>query len=174
MKKKNIFKERKQSQICINSGDTRLKDSKTSDWTMPKHLSKKDHSDLKIVKRFYVKGKFQEALKYASNLDTIMREEIPSSIWKEIGGKLTRTGEERLRKAKNKTDHQNLLKFSNCPDDLNPNFLFHLTATQLLVEALKKEFDIEYYARKELANRGLGSNGEWVGFQKAKEIHRIE
>ncbi len=126
------------------------------------------------MKKLYEKGKFQEALKYASNLDTIVREEIPLAAWKEMGGKLTRTGEERLREEENKTKNQNSERFSNRPDALNPEYVFSLTSTQLLVEALKKEFDIEYCVRKELAKRGLDRDGKWVGFPKAKAIHGVE
>jgi hypothetical protein len=174
MKNKSIFKERKQLKKQTNPSDAGLKDNKIPDWTKPKHLSKKDRNDLKTVKKLFDKGKFQEALKYASDLDTIVREEIPVAIWKEIGGTLTRTGEEQLRKETNKAKHQHLEKFANRPDALNPKCIFLLTSTQLLIEALKKEFDIEYYVRKELANRGLDRDGKWVGFPKAKEIHGIE
>jgi len=174
MKNKNSFKERKQVKNNTKASNTGLNDNKTPDWTKPKHLFKKDRSDLKAVKKLFDKGKLQEALKYASDLDTIVREEIPVAIWKEIGGKLTRTGEERLLKAENKTKHKNSEKFSNRPDALNPLYIFQSTATQLLVEVLKNEFDIEYCVRKELANRGLDRNGAWVGFPEAKEIHHVE
>lgn len=174
MKNKKAFKERKQPKNSVDSSDTGLKDNKTPDWTKPKHLPKKDKNDLKTVKKLYEKGKLQEALQYASDLDTIVREEIPGLIWKEIGGKLTPKGEEQLLKEENKIKQQNLEKFSNRPDALNPRYVFQSTSTQLLVETLKAEFDIEYCVRKELANRGLNRDGEWVGFSKAKEIHGIE
>lgn len=174
MKNKSSFKERKQVRNLTKPNDTGLKDNKTPDWTKPKHLSKKDRGDLKSLKKLYDKGEFEEALKYASDLDTIVREEIPAAIWKEIGGKLTRTGEERLLKSENKTKHKNSGKFSTRPDALNPLYIFQSTATQLLVEVLKQEFDIEYCVRKELANRGLDRDGKWIGFPKAKKIHRIE
>jgi predicted transport protein len=57
-------------------------------WTTPEHLQEKDHKDLKRVYDLYSKGKFKEALNYASNLDTAVREEIPAVIWRKIGGKL--------------------------------------------------------------------------------------
>ena len=174
MKNKDTFKERKLLKNSTNQRDSKSKSHKTSHWTMPKHLPKKDRSDLKNVKRLYEKGKFQEALKYASHLDTIVRDEIPLAIWKEIGGQLSVSGEEQLRKEASKANHRNSKKFAKRSDDLNPKYIFSLTGTQLLVEALKNEFSIEYYIRKELANRGLDRNGEWVGFPIAKEIHQIE
>lgn len=55
----------------------------------------------------------------------------------------------------------------------NPEYIFQMINTTLLTKAVKGEIDLEYYARLELANRGLDSNGVWVGFDKAKIIHRI-
>ena len=54
----------------------------------------------------------------------------------------------------------------NDSDDLNPIYLFHLTATDLLVAIIKKQIDPVELARKELKNRGLDENGKWVGFKK--------
>jgi hypothetical protein len=63
--------------------------------------------------------------------------------------------------------------YANRKDDLNPRYIFALTATQLLTEALKGDFDIIYLIRRELANRGVDKNGVWVGFPKAEEIFKI-
>lgn len=73
---------------------------KENDWTEPKYLSKKDREDLKTIKRLYEMGKFKEALKFASDLDTAVREEIPLALWKKIGGELTPSGEAELRAEK--------------------------------------------------------------------------
>lgn len=67
----------------------------------------------------------------------------------------------------------NPTKYGDRTDDLNPVYLFSTTATKLITEALKKEFDIIYLLKYELANRGLDLNGKWVGFDKAKEIHKV-
>ncbi len=144
------------------------------DWTKPKHLSAKDHRDLKEVHKLYKAGKLKEAMKYASNLDTIVREEIPANIWKEIGGKLTRAGEDELKNANNLEMIKKLKKYDERTDDLNPNYLFSTIATQLLCEAEKGDFDILYLVRRELANRGVDKNGKWVGFPQAKKIHGVE
>ena len=72
--------------------------TKLPSWTKPKHLNKKDHSDLKQVYLLWKEGKLKDAMNYASSLDTIVREEIPGEIWKEIGGQLTQTGEAKLKK----------------------------------------------------------------------------
>lgn len=63
--------------------------------------------------------------------------------------------------------------YSDRNDDNNPSFIFSLTSNQLLSEAIKGDFDLVYLVRRELANRGLDSNGRWVGFNEAKRIHRI-
>jgi len=57
-------------------------------------------------------------------------------------------------------------KPKNDSDDLNPIYLFRLTATDLLVAIIKKQIDPVELARKELQNRGLDENGKWVGFGK--------
>lgn len=67
-------------------------------WTKPEHLNKKDHNDLKRFYELFTQKKFDVALNFASNLDTIVRDEIPSDIWKEIGGELTTKGKEELTK----------------------------------------------------------------------------
>ena len=58
-------------------------------------------------------------------------------------------------------------------DDENPEFVFSLTNTKVLTEALQGEFDLVYLVRRELANRRLDSKGKWVGFDEAKKIHRV-
>jgi hypothetical protein len=59
-------------------------------------------------------------------------------------------------------------------DDENPIYIFSLTSSRLLSEAIKGEFDLLYLAKRELANRGQDENGKWVGFDKAKEMHRMD
>jgi len=64
--------------------------------------------------------------------------------------------------------------YVNRKDDENPGFVFSLTNTKVLREALQGEFDLVYLVRRELANRGLDSKGKWVGFEEAKKIHRVQ
>lgn len=78
----------------INNKDMK---NKKNDWTTPEFLKQKDHDDLKEINRLYKEGKMEQAYNYASNLDTIVREEIPASIWKAIGGQLTKKGESNLK-----------------------------------------------------------------------------
>ena len=44
---------------------------------------------------------------------------------------------------------------------------------KVLAAVARGEIDLNRIAREELAARGLGLHGEWVGFQKAREIHGI-
>ncbi len=54
-------------------------------------------------------------------------------------------------------------------DELNPAYIFNLTWTELLLKLADGTLNAQELARKEMANRGLGRNGEWVGFVQAKE-----
>ncbi|MCA0429066.1 MAG: helicase RepA family protein [Bacteroidetes bacterium] len=249
----------------VSNVDTmKKKTTKTEDWTEPEYLDKQDHAVLKEINRLYKAKKYKEAMSRAMDADTVIREEIPPEIWKQMGGELTKTGEEKLRQRQGKTQakvnqptkqkptivfngtirllkgvierewdleltdadyieildiaqersvnfhdvvneiHPNLNAFltqmaealkiwdqstgkseqksrskfdprfyENRKDDDNPSYIFSLTSNRLLSEAIKGDFDLIYLVRRELANRGLDSNGKWVGFDEAKKIHRI-
>jgi len=51
-------------------------------------------------------------------------------------------------------------------DEVNPDFIFQSTATELLVKAVRGEIDIHELAWQELRSRGLDHNGKWIGFDK--------
>ena len=66
-------------------------------------------------------------------------------------------------------------EIAELPDDLNPKFIFSNTATELLLEIAKEKLDAIDYAKAELAARGIGKAGVWIGFREAKkqwEVHR--
>jgi len=46
-----------------------------------------------------------------------------------------------------------------------------LALNKVLVAVANGELDLNNLARKELANRGLDKQGQWVGFDKANKIH---
>jgi len=75
-------------------------------WTTPEHLSESDHKDLKRFYELFISGKTDSAFKFATNFDTIVRESIPSDIWKQCGGTLTKKGEAELKKTEKKTTKQ--------------------------------------------------------------------
>ena len=58
-------------------------------------------------------------------------------------------------------------------DEINIDFVYQQTDTELLLTLLNPKTDARYYLKKELANRGLDNDGLWVGFAKAKKIHRV-
>lgn len=70
------------------------------DWTEPAHLNTADWTVLKEIKRLHELGEMQMAMLVARSTDTIVREEIPPQVWLEMGGSLTPTGLEELRKSK--------------------------------------------------------------------------
>ena len=55
------------------------------------------------------------------------------------------------------------------PDELNPDFMFQMTDQALLLQVAKDELDPVVLVKKELAARGVDSNGAWIGFQAARE-----
>lgn len=45
---------------------------------------------------------------------------------------------------------------------------------KVLAAVARGEIDLNRIAREELAARGLGLHAEWVGFQAAREVHRLD
>ena len=45
--------------------------------------------------------------------------------------------------------------------------------TKVLAAAARGELDLNRLAREELALRGLDDKGNWVGFDRAKQIHNV-
>lgn len=54
-------------------------------------------------------------------------------------------------------------------DELNPKYVFNTVYTELLLKLASGAVDAQELACKEMACRGLGRNGEWVGFAQAKK-----
>ena len=46
--------------------------------------------------------------------------------------------------------------------------------TKVLSAAAAGELDLNRLAREELASRGLDLEGNWVGFDRARQIHKLE
>jgi hypothetical protein len=45
--------------------------------------------------------------------------------------------------------------------------------TKVLAAAARGELDLNLLAREELASRGLDTQGKWVGFERAAQIHQV-
>lgn len=58
-------------------------------------------------------------------------------------------------------------------DDKNPNLMFQTLDGSLLRQIASGRIDAQKYARQEMANRGLGKNGRWVGFEQAAKEWRV-
>jgi hypothetical protein len=58
-------------------------------------------------------------------------------------------------------------------DATNPAFLYSVTAAPLLLAVAAGLIDPVALARRELASRGLDESGEWVGFDRARQIHGV-
>ncbi|MFH1844878.1 MAG: hypothetical protein ABIF77_16935 [bacterium] len=56
-------------------------------------------------------------------------------------------------------------------DETNPDHLFSMTATALLLAINDGLIDPVRLARQQLAARGVDGNGTWVGFSRAEQIH---
>lgn len=52
-------------------------------------------------------------------------------------------------------------------DNINPIFILQGCNTELLVKVLNGEINLVELAKRELENRGLDKNGNWVGFKKS-------
>ena len=48
-----------------------------------------------------------------------------------------------------------------------------IAASKVLAAVARGEFDLNRLAREELASRGQDENGTWVGFDRAREIHKL-
>jgi len=55
-------------------------------------------------------------------------------------------------------------------DETNAAFLYSQTATVILLAIAAGVIDPVEAARRELANRGLDADGDWVGFPEARRI----
>jgi hypothetical protein len=59
-------------------------------------------------------------------------------------------------------------------DEFNPTFLFQTTQTSLLLAIAAGLIDPLDLANRELASRGIDASGNWVGFDRARQIHGLE
>lgn len=59
-------------------------------------------------------------------------------------------------------------------DEDNPQFLFSLTNTKLLMQIANGELDSVQLAKETLANRGIGKSGVWSGFSEAAKQWSVQ
>jgi hypothetical protein len=63
--------------------------------------------------------------------------------------------------------------YSAGPFSVDEIGFIQIADTKVLAAVARGEIDLNRIAREELANRGLGLNGEWVGFERARQIHGV-
>jgi len=57
--------------------------------------------------------------------------------------------------------------------DFDAEMSMQTLPSRMLAQVIKGEIDLNALAKVILANRGQDQNGNWVGFDKAKQIHAI-
>lgn len=55
------------------------------------------------------------------------------------------------------------------PDELNPDLMLNMTASELLIKVAKGEIDIQKLVRKQLSDRGIDDQRNWIGTDRAKQ-----
>jgi hypothetical protein len=63
--------------------------------------------------------------------------------------------------------------YSAGPFSVDEVGFIQIAPAKVLAAVARGEIDLNRIAREEMASRGLGRNGEWVGFEKARQIHRV-
>jgi hypothetical protein len=66
------------------------------------------------------------------------------------------------------SDKMNKYLVTEMRDEENPEYVFNMTHTRLLIMIANKRLDTVSIAKKQLADRGIGKSGKWVGFDQAK------
>ena len=157
----NNSKKSKQT-IVFNSTIRALKGVIESEWDL--ELTDGDYIELLDIAQEQSVNFYEVVTEMHPNLTAFMTQmAMALKIWDKTTGK----SEEKSRE---KFDPR---FYANRKDDDNPSFIFSLTSSKLLAEAIRGDFDLIYLVRRELANRGQDSAGKWVGFEEAKRIHRI-
>ena len=55
------------------------------------------------------------------------------------------------------------------PDELNPDLILNTIAAELLIKLAKGELDIQKLVRKQLSDRGIDDQRNWIGPDKARK-----
>ena len=65
-------------------------------------------------------------------------------------------------------------RYSAGPFSVDEIGFIQIAPAKVLATVARGEIDLNRIAREELASRGLGLHGEWVGFERARKIHGLE
>ena len=55
------------------------------------------------------------------------------------------------------------------PDELNPDLMLNTIASELLIKIAKGEIDIQKLVRKQLSDRGIDDQRNWLASHKARK-----
>lgn len=58
------------------------------------------------------------------------------------------------------------------PDELNPDLMLNTIASELLIKIAKGEIDIQKLVRKQLSDRGIDDQRNWIGPTRQENIGR--
>jgi hypothetical protein len=64
--------------------------------------------------------------------------------------------------------------YSAGPFSVDEIGFIQIAPAKVLAAVARGEIDLNRIAREELASRGLGLRGEWVGFDRARKIHGLD
>lgn len=64
--------------------------------------------------------------------------------------------------------------YSAGPFSVDEVGFIQIAPAKVLAAVARGEIDLNRIAREEMASRGLGRNGEWVGFERARKIHGLD
>ena len=64
--------------------------------------------------------------------------------------------------------------YSAGPFSVDEIGFIQIASAKVLAAVARGEIDLNRIAREEMASRGLGINGEWVGFEQARKIHGLD
>lgn len=64
-------------------------------------------------------------------------------------------------------------QYTSGPFTIDEIGFIQTAAANVLAAVARGEIDLNRIAREEMAARGLDQQGKWVGFDKAREIHKV-
>jgi hypothetical protein len=73
-----------------------------------------------------------------------------------------------------KGNMKNQSGYSAGPFSVDEIGFIQIADAKVLAAVARGDIDLNWIAREELAARGLGLNGEWVGFKAARTIHGLD
>ena len=64
--------------------------------------------------------------------------------------------------------------YSAGPFSVDEIGFIQIAEAKVLAAVARGEIDLNRIAKEELASRGLGLHGEWVGFERARQLHGLD